>query len=425
MRTIDDSDVDIGRELDLRAEAPPDYGREHHAFDLLAADLAEDPRRMLQTLAEAALDLCDADTALVSVLADGVFRWEGAAGVFASARGSAMLRTESPSAACIERDTTLLMSLPDWVFPAIRMEPRFLEALLVPFHVRGTPRGVLWVVSHSPDRHFTRGHERVLKTLESLASAACQLRTASDMLGAVIRRQDTLLATLGHELRGPLGVITTAASVLQHRPSRDDVSARSVAAIARQCTHITRLADDLLDAGRIGTGKLQLQMTPLDIRGAILEAIEMCRPKLADHALSLQTELDGSPVRITGDRVRLIQMFANLLDNAAKYTPPGGQVSIRCTTDHDAAVVSVIDTGQGIPVDQLGRIFEPFAQVRDSSGGGVGLGLSLVRDLAQLHGGSVDVASDGSGLGSRFTIRLPLQLLAIGAREPGDAAVQY
>jgi len=183
---------------------------------------------------------------------------------------------------------------------------------------------------------------------------------------------------------------------------------RAAGAIARQCTFITRLADDLLDAGRIGTGKMHLQLEAVDVRTAILEGIEMCRPKLADRHVELRMELPPSSIVVAGDRVRLIQMVANLLDNAAKYTPSGGHIRIGCTSRRGQAELWVSDTGQGIAADQLSRIFEPFTQGRESSADGLGLGLALVRELVQLHHGDIDVKSDGAGRGSRFAVRLPL-----------------
>ena len=172
-----------------------------------------------------------------------------------------------------------------------------------------------------------------------------------------------------------------------------------------------RLADDLLDIARIENGQLELERGLVDIRAIVAETLEARRTQIERRQHSLTIDIGVAPVLVDGDALRLAQVVSNLVDNAAKYTPEQGSITVALSSDGDEAVVTVRDTGVGIPSGQAKRIFEPFAQLPDSrhaSAGGVGLGLALVKRLTELHGGQVAVASEGAGQGSCFTIRLPL-----------------
>ena len=403
--------VDIRPELEVRPRRVSSLADEHRAFAVLAAEMAANPRNMLQKLVEVAVDLCDAHTAGISLLEGDVFRWEAVAGVFAAARGGTMPRDQSPCGVCIERDATQLMHLADRCFPALLATPRFVEALLIPFHVNGKPIGTVWVVSHTEDRKFDREDERVVRELSSFASAGWQLLQASEALAERNRQKDDFIATLGHELRNPLGAIVAATSVLQQRTSPDSSAQRALDIIVRQSQHMRRLADDLLDIARIENGQLQLERGLVDLRTIVAETLEARRTQIERRQHSLTIDIGVAPVLVDGDALRLAQVVSNLVDNAAKYTPEQGSITVALSSDGDEAVVTVRDTGFGIPSGQAKRIFEPFAQLPDSrhaSAGGVGLGLALVKRLTELHGGQVAVASEGAGQGSCFTIRLPL-----------------
>ena len=190
------AEVDIRPILDARPRRSPNFEREDRAYGALATEMAENPRNLLQKLVEVAVDLCSAHTAGISLLDGDVFRWEAVAGVFAAARGGTMPRNESPCGVCIDRDSVQLMHLADRCFPALLAEPRFVEALLIPFHHHGRPIGTVWVVSHSDDRQFDKEDERVVRILSRFAAAGWQLWKAYQAADEANVRKDEALATL-------------------------------------------------------------------------------------------------------------------------------------------------------------------------------------------------------------------------------------
>jgi signal transduction histidine kinase len=225
------------------------------------------------------------------------------------------------------------------------------------------------------------------------------------------RRKDEFLAALGHELRNPFAAITTAATLLEQRIGSDATAKRPLDVIVRQSRHVARLVDDLLDTARIGRGKLQLEKQMVDLRSLLAEIIDT-KWGQANHPgrHSVSVDLGDIPLFVEGDPIRLAQVFTNLIDNAAKFTPDGGRISVTATAKEGSVNVDVRDTGIGLPADELQRIFDPFTQLpdpHDPSQNGLGLGLSLVRALTELHGGTVHAASAGPGQGSCFTVRLP------------------
>jgi signal transduction histidine kinase len=178
-----------------------------------------------------------------------------------------------------------------------------------------------------------------------------------------------------------------------------------------------RLVDDLLDVTRIGAGKIELRREPLVLQDVVHRAVESARPIVGERRQRLEVVVPPSPMVVEGDSARLEQVFVNLLNNAAKYTPEGGNVWVKGTTEGDEAVIHVEDTGVGIPREMLPHIFDLFTQVdasRAYSQGGLGIGLSVVKSLVALHGGSVQVRSEGPGKGSEFTVRLPRHQVALG-----------
>ncbi|HVZ75646.1 MAG TPA: hybrid sensor histidine kinase/response regulator [Polyangia bacterium] len=250
-----------------------------------------------------------------------------------------------------------------------------------------------------------------------------------------VRQRDQFLAMLGHELRNPLGALRNATQLLQQTDGAAPKAGRSVAmpveVIDRQVHHLTRLVDDLLDVARVTTGKIVLHTTPTDLAAISSALVEECRRAGRERGLELVFEPPPAPIVVLGDRVRLEQIVNNLLMNALKYTPAGGRVVVALADEADEAVLTVADTGVGMSPETLRSAFEPFTQSErtlDRAQGGMGLGLSVVRTLARLHGGSVAAASLGLGQGTTFTVRLPLargealepEPPAIFARPGGD-----
>jgi signal transduction histidine kinase len=404
------AEVDITHELQARARRVPNYERENYALAMLARELATNPRNMLQILAAMAADLCDADTAGISLLDGNVFRWEAVAGMFASAKGSTVPRGESPSGICIDRDATQLMHLPDRCFPALYAEPRFVEALLIPFHDKRLPIGTVWVVSHSDNRKFDAEDERMVNVLAQFASSAWQLWKSYEAAAEASERKSGFLALIGHELRTPLAAVTTAESVLRRRIAHAGGNTQELDVIERQCHHMFRLVDDLLDVARSENKKLTVEKTLTDIRRIVADAVEARRRHIEQRGQALQTDLGSDPILLELDRVRVAQMISNLIENASKYTQEGGRITVAISKQAGEVQITVTDTGDGLPPEQLTNIFKPFTQLGESNRrdrGGLGLGLPLVLSLAELHGGTVQATSAGKGCGSCFIVRLP------------------
>ncbi len=232
-----------------------------------------------------------------------------------------------------------------------------------------------------------------------------EARTAAEEAN---RAKDEFLAVLGHELRNPLGAIATAAHVLERVSKPDEIAARAREVIARQAKALGRMVDDLLEVNRVLTGKILLDRRALDLADAVRRALATLSGagRVEQHVLRVEVD----PVWVEADAGRLEQVIVNLLDNALKYTPPGGAIHVSLAHEGGAAVLRVRDSGVGISADLLPRIFEPFVQGELASHrarGGLGIGLAVVRRLVELHGGSVEAASDGPDRGSTFTLRLP------------------
>ncbi|MBC7701173.1 HAMP domain-containing sensor histidine kinase [Aquabacterium sp.] len=225
-------------------------------------------------------------------------------------------------------------------------------------------------------------------------------------------QQIRFLAMVAHELRNPLTPIRTVSLLLNHAGLDKPQLARLQGIIERQVAHISRLIDDLLDGSRVSAGKFQLKRQPIELAEVLDAAVQMCKPAMDKRLQRLAVSLPLGPVRIEGDAVRLTQVFSNLLDNASKYTPDGGEIQLILEQQEGMATVKVADNGVGISAMALPCIFDLFVQDATASAfaqtsPGLGIGLAVVRELVEAHGGNVVATSQGRNLGSEFVVTLP------------------
>ncbi len=278
---------------------------------------------------------------------------------------------------------------------------------------------------------------RVIATLQQKAAALeaetkqraaleGALRSKIDELAEVDRRKDEFLAMLGHELRNPLAPVTTALQIMRIHENEPGRVARSREIVERQIEHMTRLIDDLLDVSRITRGKIELREQPLLLSAVIERAIESARPLIDERGHRVALDLPTEAVTFLADPARLAQVFANLLNNAAKYTDVGGRIWLRARVEGNEIVVGVKDDGPGLTKDLRKHAFDLFMQgpqTRARARGGLGIGLTLVRRLVELHGGTVEALSEGPGKGTEFVVRLPLRLPPVADGAPPAAAI--
>jgi PAS domain S-box-containing protein len=238
-----------------------------------------------------------------------------------------------------------------------------------------------------------------------------ELRQKLEQLAEGDRRKNEFLAMLGHELRNPLAAIVTAAELMRLRSDDASYVVRAREIVARQSARMTRLVDDLLEVSRISRGKIELRIATVRLDTLVDQAVELVRPLIDERGHRLTIDLPAEPVSLAGDAARLVQVLTNLLHNAAKYTEPGGTISLNASREGTDLLIRVVDDGVGLTPELREQVFEPFVQAPGSlekAGGGLGIGLTLVRSLVDLHNGSVIALSDGPGRGSEFVVRLPL-----------------
>ncbi|HUQ51381.1 MAG TPA: ATP-binding protein, partial [Gammaproteobacteria bacterium] len=254
-----------------------------------------------------------------------------------------------------------------------------------------------------------------------------RLRKAEHALREADRRKDEFLATLAHELRNPLAPVRNGLQILRMTKADATATGRVHEMLERQVGHLVRLVDDLMEVARVTRGRIDLRKESIDLAAMLRSAVETSRPLIEAARHELIVDLPAEPVTLVADPIRLAQVIANLLNNAAKYTEEGGRIVLSAKREGEHAVVAVRDSGVGIPGDVLPRVFDLFAQADRTyhrSQGGLGIGLTLVRTLVELHGGTVVARSEGLGHGSEFTVRLPLGLERADrrARNAGDVA---
>jgi PAS domain S-box-containing protein len=237
-------------------------------------------------------------------------------------------------------------------------------------------------------------------------------RRHAESLAEAAHRTNEFIAMLAHELRNPLAPIRNAVSLMGRKGLGDPVLESMRQTIDRQSVHLTRIVDELLDVNRVARGRFSVERVPIDLHDVLARAIETSRPLMDRHGHAFKLEVPKEPMPVNGDAMRLVQVFVNLLNNAAKYTPAGGQIHLGARLGDGEIVVQVSDNGRGIPSDALERVFELFIQISPEARGeqgGLGVGLALVRRIVELHGGRVIARSEGAGKGSTFSVFLPLE----------------
>jgi two-component system, chemotaxis family, CheB/CheR fusion protein len=298
---------------------------------------------------------------------------------------------------------------------------------------RRTPyraEGRIWNAASAAYRHFAAravpllDADRAVREWVGTVNDVEDRKQAENALREAGRRKDEFLAMLGHELRNPLAPIRNCLYVLSMPNATATQTQRALATLERQVLHLTRLVDDLLDVSRISQGKILLRNERLDLVELVRSTVEDHRGALTAAGLALEVELPAGPLWVSGDPTRLSQSIGNVLHNALKFTDHGGRVRVRAGSADGSAVVAIEDNGIGIEPEVLGRLFEPFSQAPpgiDRRRGGLGLGLALVRRLLELHGGTVEASSGGSGRGTEIRLRLPVVEAPAASPEDGGA----
>jgi two-component system CheB/CheR fusion protein len=255
------------------------------------------------------------------------------------------------------------------------------------------------------------GFGKLLRDRTDMRAKFDALLHQNESLKAANERKNTFISTLSHELRNPLGTLSMSASLLKVAGNDEKLMADTAGIIEREVAAMRRMVDDLIDVTRISAGKVQLEKACQDLRPIIASAAESCRPSIDSRTQHLHMILPSAPLLVDVDAARMKQVFVNLLQNAVKFTKNGGTIWVKASVEAAEAVVKVEDNGIGISPDVLPHIFDLFTQAEfagDRKSDGLGIGLSVVKDLAQLHGGTVQVRSDGIGKGAEFAVRLPL-----------------
>lgn len=277
----------------------------------------------------------------------------------------------------------------------------------------------------SYERELRNARKAAEEALEARRGAELQLQAVNAALSAADRRKDEFLATLSHELRNPLAPLRSALEVMRHTDLAEGANARLLSVFDRQLHHLTHLVDDLMEVSRITQDKMELRRETVDLAALARAAVCDTAGLMEQAGHRLEVTLPPHAVTVDADPTRINQVVVNLLTNAAKYTPDGGRIALSLTVDDGTALLAVRDNGIGLPRHALATVFDMFSQLEpalERSRGGLGIGLSLVRGIVELHGGTIAADSEGEGMGSCFTVRLPLARAAV-VPEPTPAAM--
>ena len=439
-------DVVTNSELARRAFREPDYQAENEAMNTLAQTLAHFPQRVLQKLVEVAQELCRADSAGISLLekhgGEQLFRWEALAGVLKNHINGTMPRNASPCGTTIDRDATQLMYLPERVFPALKVEPPIVEALLVPFHVEDQPVGTVWVVTHTDNRKFDQEDERIINTLANFAAAGWQLwkarGTAEDVatstkhdLSRSIERENkleeqlehsrkmesigTLAGGIAHDFNNLLNILQAYATLMRKDLNNPISMEQHLEVIDETVKEGTVLTQHLLPVAR----KTKVQFDPTSINRLIMTVVKWLESTLP-RTITITTDLDASIPHIPADASQLNQVLLNLCLNARDAMGESGTLRLSTTIvagdemrdrfseieDRTYVCIAVADSGSGMDESIRQHVFEPFFTTKQE-GKGTGLGLSIVYGMVKSHHGFIDVDTQ-PGHGSTFHIYLPV-----------------
>jgi signal transduction histidine kinase/CheY-like chemotaxis protein len=398
-----------------RHSRQPDHGAENRGLIALAQTMATSPRSLLQQLVNLALTLTGAGSAGISVFekvsGSGVFRWRATAGAFSRFEGSTMPRDFSPCGVVLDRNAPQLMVEPVRYWPYIAdLCPHVTEVLLVPFYNGDIPIGTVWIVAHPGGKLFDSEDARLIESLSRFASAGTQIIGNLDSLEAANRSKDKFMAILSHELRTPLTPALMVVTAMENDETLPATARDDARVIRRNIEFETRLIDDLLDVTRLNSGKVELRMQTVDLHDTLRHCVDMCRDIAAQRQVTVDLKLSADLYDANGDPARLRQVFSNLLGNAVKFTPNGGNVTISTSNMDGGIQIMVRDTGIGIESELLPHVFDSFEQggrTTTSQFGGLGLGLTIARGFVEMHGGHITAESEGHGLGTTLTVFLP------------------
>ena len=370
--------------------------------------------------------LVQVPTAKDAVLARGVLERAGIACRICSDLGELTKELDAGAAALLLGEELLFSKSPEWLTNWLRAQPPWSDLPVIVLARPGADSGAI-------ARAMSElGNVTVIERPTSVATMVSAIRTAlrarqrqyqirehlierertEGLLMESDRRKDEFLAILAHELRNPLAPIRNSLHVLRIQAPHDPRLSPIVDMMERQVRQLVRLVDDLMEVSRISRGKIELRREPVTLSSVVLAAVEESRPAIDAARQVLTTELPQTPTIVEVDPARLAQVLSNLLNNASKFTPAGGRISLVVGQEAEEVVLSVRDTGVGIPAGMLSRVFELFTQVDRAPGrdpGGLGIGLTLVKQLVELHGGEVRAFSEGPGMGSEIVVRLPIR----------------
>ncbi len=421
-----DSDRTLGNNDELARRHPraPDYAAENKVLVALAQAQAGSRTDLLQAIADAAMSLCSAGSAGISLIEhrgdERCFRWLAVSGLCADLQGNTTVWDECPCAVTLLAGKPQLFVDPQAHFPCLAFPGvKVPEGIVVPVSVAGRDLGAIWVMSHTDACRFDLEDVRLLSNLALFAAASLTIVNARDASEESDRRHSEFIAMLGHELRNPMAPIDSAIGAVQ-RLCADNQRAVEVLDIAqRQMRHLRTLVDDLLDAARLQHGKLAIKLSDTSLNDITFDAMAAVRHHVDSRKHNLTIVGLDEPVYVRADHVRLSQVLGNVLSNAAKYTPVGGNLGLRVDIEHSSStdqtpgwvVIAVSDDGMGVDRVAQPQIFDLFAQSARAEArteGGLGIGLAVAKRMVELHGGSIALQSDGPGLGTTVTLRLPI-----------------